>query len=145
MADCVGLFYNLFSSRWYLIKLWLVDYIISVYKEIINFFLNIKKGIFTRELIAYFNREDSQSFVFLTSGLLQSVPLFLSPFVCILIEKYECRPVAFLGSLILFLSFILTRFFVNSLFTLNIIIGLMTSTGLACVYIPGKTLTLHIP
>ena len=106
----------------------------------INFFYFFNKqfqGIFTREFIEYFHQNDSQSLAFITSGLLQSVPLFLSPIVCIVINKYQCRPVAFVGSVILFLSLIFTRFFVNSLFSLNIIVGLMTSCGLACVYIPG--------
>ncbi len=94
-------------------------------------------GIFTREFIEYFHQDESQSLAFITSGLLQSVPLFLSPIVCIIINKYECRPVAFIGSVILFFSLIFTRFFVNNLISLNIIVGLMTSCGLACVYIPG--------
>jgi hypothetical protein len=99
--------------------------------------ISLSFGIFTREFIEYFKQENSQSFMFITSGLIQSVPLFLSPIVCFTIDKVGCRAVAFAGSVILFVSFILTRFFVNSLLSLNIIVGLMTSCGLACIYIPA--------
>lgn len=113
-------------------------YLMVVLFLLMLLFFSSIKGIFTREFIEYFHQDDSQSLAFITSGLLQSVPLFLSPIVCIVINKYQCRPVAFVGSVILFMSLILTRFFVSSLFSLNIIVGLMTSCGLACVYIPGQ-------
>ncbi len=94
-------------------------------------------GIFTREFIVYFQKESEESLVFITTGLIQSVPLFLSPIVCLLIEKFQCRRVALMGSTLISLSFILTRFFVTNLFSLNCIIGLMLSTGLAMCYIPA--------
>jgi len=99
--------------------------------------ISLSFGIFTREFIEYFEQEDSQSFMFITSGLIQSVPLFLSPIVCFVIEKVGCRTVTFAGSIILFVSFILTRFCVNNLISLNLIVGLITSSGLACIYIPA--------
>jgi MCP family monocarboxylic acid transporter-like MFS transporter 12 len=99
--------------------------------------VSLSFGIFTREFIAYFDQEDNQKFAFVTTALIQSVPLFLSPLVCLLIEQFNCRKIAFLGSTLLFLSFILARYFVNSLLSLNLIIGMMTSCGLAMVYIPA--------
>jgi MCP family monocarboxylic acid transporter-like MFS transporter 12 len=99
--------------------------------------VSLSFGIFTREFINYFNKTDSQAVVFLTPALIQALPLFLSPFVCYLIEKYSCRPIAFAGSTLIVLSFILTRFLVNDLISLNLIMGFMTSCGLAMVYIPA--------
>lgn len=99
--------------------------------------VSLSFGIFTREFINYFNKADSQAVVFLTPALIQALPLFLSPFVCYLIEKYSCRPIAFVGSTLIVLSFILTRFLVNDLISLNLIMGFMTSCGLAMVYIPA--------
>jgi len=99
--------------------------------------VSLSFGIFTREFIAYFDQDDNQKFAFITTALIQSVPLFLSPLVCLLIERFNCRKIAFLGSTLLFFSFILARYLVNSLVTLNLIIGLMTSCGLAMVYIPA--------
>ena len=99
--------------------------------------VSLSFGIFSREFITFFNKNESESSVFITSGLIQAVPLFLSPFVCILIDKYKCRRVAFLGSTLISASFILTRFFVKDLITLNLIIGLMLSCGLAMCYIPA--------
>lgn len=99
--------------------------------------VSLSFGILTRELIDYFNKNEQESSVFITTGLIQAVPLFLSPLVCVLIEKIKCRKVALIGSILISLSFILTRFFVNSLVTLNIIIGLMLSCGLAMCYIPA--------
>ena len=99
--------------------------------------VSLSFGIFTRELIVDFDQEDNQKLAFLTTGLIQAIPLFLSPLVCFLIEKFNCRKIAFMGSTLLFSSFILARFFVKSLLSLNLIIGLMTSCGLAMVYIPA--------
>ena len=99
--------------------------------------VSLSFGIFTREFIEHFKSQETESFVFITTGLLQAIPLFLSPFVCFLIDRYQCRPVALAGSTILVTSFILTRFFVRNLVSLNIIIGLMTSCGLAMCYIPA--------
>lgn len=90
-----------------------------------------------REFIVYFKKSNQESTVFITTGLIQSIPLFLSPFVCFLIERFQCRSVAICGSTLISLSFILTRFFVTNLLTLNLIIGLMLSCGLAMVYIPA--------
>jgi MCP family monocarboxylic acid transporter-like MFS transporter 12 len=99
--------------------------------------VSLSFGIFTREFINYFNKTDSQALVFLTPALIQALPLFLSPFVCYLIEKYSCRPIAFVGSTLIVLSFILTRFLVDDIISLNLIMGFMTSCGLAMVYIPA--------
>ncbi len=99
--------------------------------------VSLSFGIFTREFIVFFNKSSSESSVFVTTGLIQSVPLFLSPIVCFLIEKFQCRRVALAGSTLISLSFILTRFFVTNLLTLNLIIGGMLSTGLAMIYIPA--------
>lgn len=92
-------------------------------------------GIFTREFIDYFGESNSKTF--LTTGLIQSIPLFMSPFVCLLIDKYHCRPVALVGATLLVASFVSTRYLVSSLLTLNLTIGIMTSLGLAMLYIPA--------
>lgn len=94
-------------------------------------------GIFSREFIQYFNKKDSESSVFITAGLIQAVPLFLSPLICYFIDKKGCRTVTLTGSTLLFLSFISTRFLIHDLITLNIIIGIVLSSGLAMVYIPA--------
>jgi hypothetical protein len=99
--------------------------------------VSLSFGIFTREFILYFNKSDSQAMMFLTPALIQALPLFLSPLVCFMIEKYGCRPIAFVGSTLIVASFVLTRFFVNGIISLNLIIGFMTSCGLAMVYIPA--------
>jgi len=104
---------------------------------IIYFFadgVSLSIGIFLREFIHHFS-EDSVARTSITVGLLQSMPLFLSPLVCFLVEKYGCRLVAFIGSILLFSSFIFTKFFVESLTALYITVGVVTSTGLAMVYI----------
>lgn len=99
--------------------------------------VSLSFGIFMREMIEHFDKKDDVHLVFLTAGLLESVPLFLSPLVCYLIEYYGCRRIALSGSMILFMSFILTRLFVNSLLTLNLVIGLIKGIGLAMIYIPS--------
>lgn len=99
--------------------------------------VSLSFGIFTRELVNHFNKKDDVSSVFITTGLLQAVPLFLSPLVCHLIKRYSFRSITLAGATFLVLSFVLTRFFVNSLLTLNLIFGLMTSVGLAMIYIPA--------
>ncbi|CAF0751868.1 unnamed protein product [Brachionus calyciflorus] len=99
--------------------------------------VSLSFGIFTREFIEYFNENDREGLVFLTTGLLQAVPLFLSPLVCYLIEKFNCRPIALIGSTLVTLSFILTRYVVKNLLTLNLIVGIMLSCGLAMMYIPA--------
>lgn len=99
--------------------------------------VSLSFGIFSREFIIFFDKANSQSSVFITAGLIQAVPLFLSPLTCILIEKYGCRSVALVGSTLISLSFVLTRFFVVNLLSLNLIMGLMLSSGLAMCYIPA--------
>jgi MFS transporter, MCT family, solute carrier family 16 (monocarboxylic acid transporters), member 12 len=128
--------YQYFNAQKHTVFRWLI-----VLGSFLVYFIadgvSLSFGIFTREFIDYFNKSDKQSYVFVTTGLLQACPLFLSPLICYLIERIECRPVALIGSCLLVLSFILTRFFVNSLLMLNITIGLMTSCGLAMIYIPA--------
>jgi MFS family permease len=97
--------------------------------------VSLSFGIFTREFIAHFNARDSVGF--LTSGLIQAVPLFLSPLVCLIIKRYNCRVVAAIGAILLSASFILARLFADSLIMLNITIGLICSAGLAFSYIPA--------
>lgn len=99
--------------------------------------VSLSFGIFMREMISHFNKQESVHLVFLTAGLLESIPLFLSPLVCYLIEYYGCRRIALAGSTVLFMSFILTRLFVNNLVTLNLVIGLVKGAGLAMIYIPS--------
>jgi MFS family permease len=99
--------------------------------------VSLSFGIFTRELVEYFDKQDDESSVFITNGLIQAVPLFLSPLVCYLIEKFSCRLISLIGSVLLALSFILVRFVVRDLLTLNMIIGIMASCGLAMIYIPA--------
>ena len=94
-------------------------------------------GIYTRELVDYFGRSENEHIVFFTTSLIQAIPLFLSPLVCFLIKIYSCRTVALLGSILFFLSFVLIRFAVDSLTTLNLVMGFMTSIGLAMLYIPA--------
>lgn len=118
----------------------LYKYIIVAGSFIIYFIadgVSLSFGIFTRELIEHFEQTESEYVAFITASLLQSVPLFLSPIVCYLIETHGCRSIALLGSSLLTASFVLTRFLVTSLWSLNVLIGLMTSTGLAMVYIPA--------
>lgn len=99
--------------------------------------VSLSFGIFTRELIEHFNENDREGLMFVTTGLLQAVPLFLSPLVCYLIEKYNCRIIAIIGSTLVALSFILTRFIVTNLISLNLVVGVMLSSGLAMIYIPA--------
>lgn len=99
--------------------------------------VSLSFGIFMREMIDYFDKKDSVYLIYLTAGLLESIPLFLSPLFCYLIESYGCRRIALIGSVILLSSFILTRFFVYNLLTLNIVIGLVKGAGLAMIYIPS--------
>jgi MCP family monocarboxylic acid transporter-like MFS transporter 12 len=94
-------------------------------------------GLFSVEFVKHFNRRDDEKSVFLTTALIQAIPLFLSPVVCFLIKKFSCRAVALCGSTLFFLGFILARYAVNSLVELNLVVGFMTSTGLAMLYIPA--------
>lgn len=99
--------------------------------------VSLSFGIFMREMINHFDKKKDVHQVFLTAGLLESIPLFVSPFVCYLVDYFGCRRTALVGSTLLFSSFILARFLVNNLFTLNIVIGLIKGCGLAMIYIPS--------
>lgn len=99
--------------------------------------VSLSFGIFSREFIDHFKQDHNQSLIFLTNSLIQAVPLFLSPLVCFLIDKFSCRPIAFVGSTLLASSLILARFLVKDLLSLNLIMGIMTSFGLSMVYIPA--------
>jgi MCP family monocarboxylic acid transporter-like MFS transporter 12 len=95
----------------------------------------LSSGILIRESSKHFNATTTQSSV--TASLLQSIPLFLSPIVCILIEKYGCRIVATIGSILVSSSFVVTKFFVHDLISLYFAIGCLASCGLAMCYIPA--------
>jgi MFS family permease len=94
-------------------------------------------GLFCVEFVKYFERQDDEKSVFLTGALIQAIPLFLSPFVCFLIKKFSCRTVALIGSTLFFFGFILARYAVHNLIELNLVVGFLTSTGLAMIYIPA--------
>jgi MFS family permease len=97
--------------------------------------VSLSFGIIIRELIRHFQKSVYETS--LTVSLLQSIPLFASPIVCLLIEKYGCRPIAIIGSFLLTLSFVLIKFFATSLLAVYIIFGLIASLGLAMTYIPA--------
>lgn len=115
-------------------------YLIVVGSFIVYFILDgvsLSFGIFTREFIEHFEQQHTERVAFITVSLVHSVPLFLSPFICMLIEKFGCRSIALIGSTLLFGSFIITRFLVDSIFKLNVAIGGVASLGLAMIYIPS--------
>ncbi len=97
--------------------------------------VSLSFGIVIREFIQHFKKSVTETSF--TLSLIQSIPLFLSPFVCMLIERFGCRPIALIGSFLLTLSFVLAKFFATSLFAVYIIFGLICSSGLAMTYIPA--------
>ena len=97
--------------------------------------VSLSFGIFIRESKQLFNATTAQSSI--TASLIHSMPLFLSPIVCILIQKYGCRIVAFIGSTLVVSSFIITKYFVQNLFSLYLTLGCLASCGLAMCYIPA--------
>lgn len=97
--------------------------------------VSLSFGIFIRETMSHFKKNTTQSS--LTASLLQSIPLFLSPFVCILIEKLGCRIVAVIGSVLVTISFVITKYFVDNIISLYLTLGCLASCGLAMCYIPA--------
>ena len=116
-----------------------ISKVLIVFGSFIIYFIadgtSLSFGIHIREIKEYFQTSTTLSSV--TGSLLQSIPLFLSPVVCILIEKYGCRVIAFCGATIFTASFIITRFFVTDLISLYLTLGFLASCGLAMCYIPA--------
>jgi MFS family permease len=117
----------------------IISKILIIFGSFIIYFIadgtSLSFGIHIREIKKYFQTSTTKSSV--TGSLMQSIPLFLSPFVCVLIERYGCRVIAFCGATVFTTSFILTKFFVTDLLSLYLILGFLASCGLAMCYIPA--------
>ena len=66
--------------------------------------------------------------------LLFGVPMALSPIVCSAASRVGCRKLSIFAGIVLFISFVLMSF-ANSLVTICIITGVLTSIGLKCLFV----------
>lgn len=91
-------------------------------------------GVFLVKFTEYFKTTKSK--VSLVGSLLCGVYLFVGPVVSALTNKFGCRPVAFVGSIIASASFVLATFSP----TVDILIltyGVMGGFGLGMIYLPS--------
>ncbi|KAL3886819.1 hypothetical protein ACJMK2_026787 [Sinanodonta woodiana] len=91
-------------------------------------------GIFLSEFVVYF--DESRSKVSLVGSLLCGVYLCAGPIVSGLTNKFGCRPVTIVGSIIGAVAFVLARFSPN-IDILILTYGVMGGIGFGMIYLPA--------
>ena len=89
-------------------------------------------GVLFPSIVEYF--EESRGTTALVGTLLYAIPMIISPFACALVTTYGCRPVAVCGGMLTGLS-LAGACLATSVSVLCVIVGVLSSVGLALVYI----------
>lgn len=87
-------------------------------------------GLIYSNLLVIF--DESRAATSYVPTLLYGVPMAISPIVCSAATRVGCRKLSIFAGIVMFLSFVLISF-ANSLVTICIITGLLTSIGLKCI------------
>ncbi|KAL3847026.1 hypothetical protein ACJMK2_017962 [Sinanodonta woodiana] len=91
-------------------------------------------GILFAEFVDYFHTSQSEtSFI---DSLAMAIPFLIGPFASILTNKFGCRIVAIIGSLILSSGFILT-YFTPNLYFMYFSLGILPGLGYGMIYLPS--------
>ncbi|XP_031627807.1 monocarboxylate transporter 14-like [Contarinia nasturtii] len=89
-------------------------------------------GMIEDELLVEFN--ESKSFTSLVPSIMSGMELCVGPLASFLINKYSCRTVAIIGSILGAVSFVISGYMQN-IFSLILTVGLGVGTALGFIYI----------